>query len=97
MSLRYRRPLKITRLKRSSDVSFTEVKRKHRHAVTQELKTGGGGTTQFGLLGLMNSVAIVAMYQCHHFETALNVSDRQQFVGGGQTIYVTMSICGGFA
>jgi hypothetical protein len=42
----------------------------------------GGRKTQFEMLCLMNSAAFVAMYHCHHFETALNVSDRQQFVVG---------------
>jgi hypothetical protein len=49
--------------------------------------SGGGGKTQFVMLGLMNSAAFVAMYHCHHFETALNVSDRQQFVGGVKDLF----------
>lgn len=43
---------------------------------------GGRGATQFQMLGLMNSTAFVAMYHCHHFETALYVSGMQQLVGG---------------
>jgi hypothetical protein len=55
--------------------------------VEREGEGKGGGTTQFEMLGVMNLAAFVAMYHCHHFETALNVSDRQQFVGGVKKLF----------
>lgn len=46
MPLRQRRPLKLTRFKWSSDVAFTKVKRKYRHAVQQEIQRWGPGSVR---------------------------------------------------